>query len=296
MATTVLDPDWVARYSRGPAESTVSRAISLHQNVRDLLGQGPHETLLQGSYKNDTALAEMHDVDVLAIRNDITRSRLPLFRSINWAAIFEEIEKRLEGDSRYAGKWKRNDKCITLETGVHVDIVPAVGAKDPARDPIIIHSFSANSEKENWPRCHYENGAAKNTRCGANFKPTVRLFKRWVRCHFWPTKVAPSYYVECLLHSLPDACFSGDLAQNFLAIGKTILGRHDVDGGYSLTKLPRLDGGGDLFTPDEWSRKLFVVFLARLRESIQYGASAVSQGYADRAKAAWRMAFAGFEP
>jgi len=112
----------------------------VHQNVRDLLGQGSYDTILQGSYKNVTALADMNDVDVLAICTDITKSGLGWFKSIPWKAVFANIETRLESDSRYAGKWNRHDKCITLETGVHLDIVPAVAKEDPGRDPIFIHS------------------------------------------------------------------------------------------------------------------------------------------------------------
>src|SRR5208337_2186501 len=104
MASSVLDLSWVARYGCGPSETTVDRAISLHQNVRELLGQGPYETILQGSYKNGTALADMNDVDVLAIRNDNTKSGLGLFESIAWDTIFTDVEKRLESDARYAGK------------------------------------------------------------------------------------------------------------------------------------------------------------------------------------------------
>ncbi len=78
MASSVLDPAWIARYARPPSQTTIKNAISLHQNVRDLIGQCSYDTILQGSYKNDTALADMNDVDVLAICTDITKA------SIRW--------------------------------------------------------------------------------------------------------------------------------------------------------------------------------------------------------------------
>jgi hypothetical protein len=296
MLSPALDPPWVARYSRPPAKTTLARAISLHQNVRDLLGQGSYDTILQGSYKNDTALADMNDVDVLAICTDITKSGLGWFKSIVWEAVFANIETRLDSDPRYAGKWKRHDKCITLETGIHLDIVPAVAKEDPGRDPIVIHSFSANADRENCPRQHYENGAAKNGECNSNFKPAVRLFKRWARCHFPGRKVAPSYYLECLLFRLPNNLFSGDLAQDFVAIGKELLHRHDGRLGYGFQTLSRLDGEGNLFRSEEWPRGSFVEFLAELKASVRHAANALAQDSSDRAKATWRLAFDGFEP
>lgn len=43
MATSYLPADFVARYARPPSDTTVSRAISVHQSVRDLLGDSDRE-------------------------------------------------------------------------------------------------------------------------------------------------------------------------------------------------------------------------------------------------------------
>jgi len=291
-----LDQDWVARYGRGPSATTVKRVISLHRNVRALLGEGEYDTILQGSYKNDTALADMNDVDILAIRQDVTKRGNGLFKAIAWDPLFKDIERRIEKDGRYAGKWTRHDKCVTVETGVHIDIVPAVAVDHPGKDPIVVHSFNADSEKKNWPRGHYENGAAKNQRTNGAFKAAVRLFKRWARAHFPGTKIAPSYYLESLLYSLNDDLFKGEPAADFLRLSETILARHGGFGGYNLRILPRIAGEGDLLCGDEWPDESFTVFLGKLRESALHARAASMQDAADRAKAAWRMVFAGHDP
>jgi hypothetical protein len=65
--------------------------------------------------------------------------------------------------------------------------------------------------------------------------------------------------------------------------------------GYGFQTLTRLDGGGDLFGSEDWPRASFVEFLAKLKGSLAHAANALTEESADRAKAAWRVAFAGFE-
>lgn len=290
------DPTWVARYARGPSATTLSRAISLHQNIRALLGEGDYDTILQGSYKNGTALADMNDVDIVAIRRDVTKRSIKLFQMIAWTTIFEDIERRLENDRRYAGKWTRRDKCVTVETGICVDIVPAVAVDDLTSDPIVVHSFKANAEKKNWPRGHHENSAAKNQRTGGAFKTAVRLFKRWARTQFPETKIAPSYYLESLLYSLEDDLFRGEASSDFLRLATAIIARHGQFGGYTLKTLHRICGDGDLLSEDEWPSEAFVSFLSRLRESAAHAQTALMHQAPDHAKATWRLVFAGHEP
>lgn len=295
MVDRALDANWVERFARSPAQSTNERASSLHQNVRALLGENDYDTILQGSYRTGTALADINDVDVLAIRRGVTLRSLKWGQSITWTKFFDEIEKHLESSPSYAGKWRRQDKCVRLETGIHIDIVPAIACDEPTADPIVIYSLSTMAQKNNWPRGHYEKSAAKSASTNGNYKPVVRLFKRWAKCNFSDTKIAPSYYLQCLLYSLPDATFTGDLALDFISAGRTILERHGVPGGYSFKKLPRIAGEGNLFTDDEWDSDPFDKFEAGLRASLPHAVKALAETDPERAKASWRLAFAGFD-
>lgn len=288
--TISLDNDFVVRYARPPAQTTLDRAISLHRNVRDVLGETDYLTLLQGSYKNDTALADMNDVDIVAIvRNPPVTS---FWSEVDWARIFSTIESKLAGDSRYQGKWKRHDKCITLDTGVNIDIVPAVPGRDADVDPIEIYSWGRGRSRKNWPRIHYENAAKKSAATSGTFKQAVRLFKNWARCHFGDQKVAPSYYFECLIYSLPDKLFTGELADVFVALSEDILVRYG--GGFSATyTLSRVGGEGDLFTSAEWDIDRFRRLRSQLTDSLVHAKVAVRELDLTRSRAAWRMAFAG---
>lgn len=291
---SLLPADFVARYARPPSPTTVSQAVSVHENVRALLGDAEYVTFLQGSYKNDTALWDMNDVDIVAVARGVFSTTLTGRTGTNvipWDEIFSRIERKLQSDPRYQGKWKREDKCIRLNTGVKIDIVPAVHVTDASSDPIAIFSFRAGRERPNWPRHHYEAGTAKSGRTNGGYKQGVRLFKRWARCWFGSRKVAPSYYIECLMHQQPDHLFTGDLARDFATIGSQILQlRH----GYH--PLPRPVGQGNLLSAEEWDSASFQEFQQRLGPSVQYAKAAAGSYSEAVARSAWASAFNGQQP
>lgn len=286
-----LPADFVARYARAPAKTTTDTAISLHQNVRDVLGDADYLTFLQGSYKNDTALADMNDVDVVAL---VRSARADFWGNYNWPALFAAIERKLDADSRYRGKWKRHDKCITLSTSVSIDIVPAVRQGVPEDDPILIYSFKKDATRENWPRLHYLNAARKSERTNGSFKQMVRLFKRWAKCHFGAEKVAPSYYLECLVYSLPSELFAGDLGEDFARLGREVCTRYG-GGFFGTSNLRRIGGEGDLFSSEEWDIERFRRFRSTLATAVDRAEQALVEPDPIRAKALWRQAFAGHD-
>lgn len=290
-----LSNEFVLRYARPPAESTVSRAKSIHENVRALLGDTDYATLLQGSYKNDTSLWDMNDVDLVAVsRGLVSRTfnrSATSGSSVSWDEIFTRIERKLQSDGRYAGKWQRKDKCIQLNTGVTIDIVPAVYVTDAESDPVAIYSFREKRERQNWPRNHYDAGADKSRRTNGAFKQTVRLFKAWRRAHTSESKIAPSFYIECLLHAVPDRCFSNVGADAFVAVGREI-----VDWNYSMRPVLRPGGADSIFSATEWDAPQFKSFQLMLRESLTHADYARRAPTEQLAREAWVRAFNGQQP
>lgn len=289
-----LDADFVGRFARGPSTTTTSTVISAHTSIRKLLGDTDYATLLQGSYKNDTALWDINDVDIVAVSTNL-RSRAHSGWPGNggpgttWHEIFAKIEQKLESSALYKGKWERKDKCIQVNTTMKVDIVPAVFVESATSDPVSVYSFRAATERLNWPREHYEKGAAKSGATYGAYKPTVRLFKRWSKCWFTAeSKVAPSYYVECLVHSRPNSEFSGDLAADFTRIAEGLVGIN-----YSTQQLPRIAGAGNLFTEAEWTQGRFEQFQQRLRQALPSLRAALSETSQARARQHWIDAFNG---
>jgi hypothetical protein len=288
-----LDAEFVSRFAAPPSKTTVDSAISAHTNIRALLDDTKYATTLQGSYKNDTALADMNDVDICAVDRALVSRQFSRSAGsgpgVAWDEIFGRIERVLQGSHHYAGKWKREDKCIRVNTQIRVDIVPAVRVVDAAQDPIAIYSFSKGAERLNWPRGHYEGAAAKSGRTNGNFKQTVRLFKRWSRCWFQGTKVAPSYYLECALHSCEDHQFTGDLAADF----ERLAGRL-TSFSYGTSKVPRIAGEGDLLSPGEWTSENFTRFQTQLRSSLGQVRAARTSWDSASARRFWISAFNGY--
>ncbi|WP_437515152.1 hypothetical protein [Sorangium sp. So ce1099] len=236
----------------------------------------------------------MNDVDIVAVSRNLVSTHFTGTMPTNgvpWTEIFSRIEQKLQADPRYQGKWTREDKCIRLNAGIKVDIVPAVRVGDANADPIAIYSFRASRERKNWPRSHFDAGAVKSGRTNGAFKQTVRLFKRWSRCWFSNRKIAPSYYLECLVYAQPDAIFSGSLARDFVAIARSI-GQMQ----YGLSILPRQAGEGNLLAPDEWGYAEFVQFQRTLQSATSY-ANAATAAYSEvQAKSSWVAAFNGHQP
>ncbi len=290
-----LSNDFVLRYARPPADSTVARAKSIHESVRALLGDSDYATLLQGSYKNDTALWDMNDVDLVAVSRGVVSGSFGRSMtggaSVSWEETFARIERRLQSDARYAGKWQRKDKCIQLNTGVTIDIVPAVYVASPESDPVAIYSFRERRERQNWPRNHYEAGATKSRSTSGAFKQTVRLFKAWRRATTTDSKVAPSFYIECLLHAVWDGCFSNVGADAFVAVGRAI-----VDWNYSARPVLRPGGGDTIFTANEWDAPQFKLFQQKLRDALVHADEARRAPTEQRAREAWVRAFNGQQP
>lgn len=295
MASRSLPAEFVNSYASVPAKTTVDRAISLHQNVREALGS-EYDTLLQGSYKNDTALADLNDVDVVAVHRSTYSTSFGARRyltSVPWPEIFARIERKLQADARYQGKWERHDKCIQLNTGVHIDIVPAIVVSESTADPVAIYSFREGTERQNWPRAHYDNSAAKSGRTNGSYKQAVRLFKRWAQCCFGSRKIAPSYYLECLLYATPDDRFTGDLAADFCAIARWIGLQFPQQWSYDYTKLWRVAGEGNVLTATEWKKADFEAFRTQLATSLRWADAALTATSEQQARDYWKAAYNG---
>lgn len=285
--------EYAACYARPPATTTVGQAVSLHQNVRSLLGDTDYATFLQGSYKNDTALWDMNDVDIVAVTRGIYSGHFAgaiATSGIPWDEVFSRIERMLHGDSRYRGKWQREDKCIRLNTGVKIDIVPAVYIAGPELDPVAIFSFSSGAERKNWPRDHYHAGTAKSSRTNGAYKQTVRMLKRWARCCFGTRKVAPSYFLECAVYAQPDFMFTGDLERDFVTIGQQLASLPYSAG------LPRLAGDGNLLSHNEWDVSRFVEFQLTLQKALWFAQAALTAQVEQQARELWTATFNGQVP
>lgn len=115
------------------------------------------------------------------------------------------------------------------------------------------------------------------------YKATVRLFKRWKRQY--TDLNAPSFYVECAVHSVANAEFNSYLPLSFTSVALEICK-------YSrYTIIKSVAGDKDILVPDEWHPDDFVAFQAKLLRDTDFvirAMNASSQAEADRL---WKLAF-----
>lgn len=279
----------IARYAAAPSDSTVAAVKSLHESIRDTLGDG-YDTFLQGSYRNDTGVANLNDVDIVAVRKSLMSgvftSITPSFNNVTWDRIFQDVQDALASSRHYKGKTTRGDKCIKVSTNFSADVVPAVKIAMDGSDPIAIFSFRQGTERKNYPRVHYQNNVAKQARTSDAYKQTVRLFKRWARNWFAGTKIAPSFYVECLVHSVPDRLFAGDGAASFFMVGN-----HIVETISPSMKVLSVAGDKDILVSSEWDSARYATFRTTLTPAVTRVAQALKATSAERARTYWQQAF-----
>ncbi|MBM7846745.1 nucleotidyltransferase [Herpetosiphon giganteus] len=287
MAHLILEAD-ISRYSAAPAPTTVDAAVSLHNNIRDTLGSG-YETFLQGSYKNDTGIVDINDVDIVALRKQTTSThftgtvaRYP----ITWDEIFQEIQSKLEGSYHYRGKTERSDKCITVNTNFKADVVPAIFISSDGLDPISIYSFRGLSERKNFPRVHYYNNIQKHARTSKVYKSLVRMFKRWTKNWFPHKKIAPSFYIECLIYNVPDENFVSDRAVSLSLIGNYIINNYTRN-----SIIMSVANDKDILTNQEWNPDNFEVFQTQLKASVSKIDRALKATSLVEARRLWLEAF-----
>lgn len=276
------------RYQEAPPQSTIEAVKRLHITIRDVLGPS-YETFLQGSYKNDTAVGDL-DVDIVAIRKNTTSAvftGIPSTNPISWETIFSELRSQLEKSGYYRGKSKINDKCVTIATGFAADVVPAVLIGSLGSDPIAIYSRREAKERTNFPRLHYSNGVEKHARTGKLFKPTVRMFKSWARNRF-PSdrKIAPSFYLECLIYNFHDSAFIPDPVERFAHFASVIAGLN-----YFSQRIMTVAGDKDILVESEWQRPQFEQLQRALRSSAAQARWAISASSSTEALRRWRRAF-----
>jgi hypothetical protein len=286
---TLISDELISRYSSGPPTAKVNEAKSLREDVKDALGSS-YDVFLQGSYRNHTGVADLNDVDIVALNTTLhsTVDSGPPLNPVSWDEIFTRVEDRLDAHPRFSGLVSRGDKCVKIDTDLAVDVVPAVYRQDPADDPIEVYSFREGKRRDNYPRDHWQDGVTKNDamHTDGSFKPTVRLFKRWARNVLSDPKVAPSFYIECAVHHVPDAKFNADLAVSFVAVGLYVT-QHVKRTNVVMS----VAGDKDILVSTEWQPEKFEQFQRELAPSVIAAGDALSATTATEANRLWRQAF-----
>jgi hypothetical protein len=197
-----------------------------------------YEVYLQGSYRNRTNIRGDSDVDIVVQLNSTFLSNLSVswkrhfgFRqaSYGWKEFKSDVLKALRNHYQDNSKVSEGKKALKVRTSyLRADVVVSLQyRKYPDRprsedDFVEGMTFWVPSENRwviNYPKLHYKNGAKKNKDTNGWYKPTIRMFKNartyLVDKGVIPADLAPSYFLECLLHNVPNDKFGPNLQSTF---------------------------------------------------------------------------------
>jgi hypothetical protein len=237
-------------WSHQGAITTSSAAYnSIRAALSPLVASRGVEIFLQGSYGNSTNIYGDSDVDVVVLYGNAfhsdTSALTPTQQQLHaamfpnsiyqWQNLRDEVLTALR--SYYGSNAVRlGTKAIKVETGRGgrpSDVIPAFQFRRYAtfvnQNNLTAHwgvQFfdSSNNPIVNYPKYHIERGEAKNqvARTSGQYKATIRIFKNFrnylVDHGLLADGIAPSYFIECALHNVPDNLFVGAFVDTVPAI------------------------------------------------------------------------------
>ena len=243
-------------WSRQGATVTAART---HKSIRVALDA--HEwpdwmrfdVYLQGSYANATNIRGNSDVDLVVEATSVHYSNLTADEkrelglrkgSHNWSEFRAEVVQALRsyyGSSSVDLSGGKSVKVLAGSGRLPADVVSAVRYKRYKDKKVQVSgiTFWSHPEKEkviNYPKTHIKYGAAKNgsDRTNSWYKPVVRVFKNARESVINGSDTLrdryPSYFIECLIHEVPDKCFGGSYQDTFVAIVSDLDARLSSDG------------------------------------------------------------------
>ncbi|MGA2269052.1 MAG: nucleotidyltransferase [Bryobacteraceae bacterium] len=245
------------------------------------------DIFLQGSYANSTNIYADSDVDVVVLYGStfykdlsaLTPAQQQFHEALFPPAAYLWTHLRDDTLNALRSHYGNNSvtlgrKSIKVQTGCGrrpSDVVPAVQFRRYAtfvdRNNLTAHwgiqLFDvSNNPIVNYPKYHIERGENKNqaSRTGGQYKATVRIFKNLrnylIDTHQLADRAAPSYFLECTLHNIPDHLFAGSFRDTVPAI-LSYLASNATGGFLCQNGVVPLFGNG----PTQWSEAALRAFV-----------------------------------
>jgi hypothetical protein len=207
------------------------------------------KVFLQGSYGNDTNIWAESDVDVVilyhgAFYDDIDQRPVDeqaAFQSaypLKYKYVYKDFKEHVTQTllSNFGGSVKPGTKAITIEASGNrrkSDVIVAFEFRryykfksiyDEKHETGMCFFLKDGTRVANYLELHSENLTTKHQNTSNNFKPMIRIFKnarsKMIKDGLIAEGSAPSYYIEGLLHNVPDDEYVGDHQDIFLNILK----------------------------------------------------------------------------
>ena len=275
-----------SQLSRWSDHGPQAAAIRTHQKIRNVLDNHTwpdgmtRDFSLQGSYSNDTNIQGDSDVDIVlelssTVHIDVSELDtwsqqiiMAQYEDATWSLddFRHEALRALQGGFGPAAVSEGNKsiKISHAHNRIPADVVVCKGNRLYTNayqwiDGIRLYASRDERWIVNYPRLHYDNGAAKNRRVGERFRRTVRMFKnarnRLVTEESITEDLAPSYFIECLVYNAPDLAFKSNLQDTYCDIVNWMT-QSDLSG--LMCQNGQIPLFGD--SPEQWSLENARVF------------------------------------
>jgi hypothetical protein len=245
-----------------------------------------HDEYLQGSYRNNTNIRGDSDVDLVTELTSTFWSNLTEEEkremgitpaSYTWSDYRSDLIHALRdyyGDGLIDTSGSRSVKVLPSSGRLHADIVVAGQYRHYSNmrliaQGIIFWTTPGGQLIKNYPKLHYSNGTNKNSqeRTGTWYKPTIRIYKN-ARNRIYNNKPHldgrfPSYFIECLLHNVPDDRFGGGYQNSFVNVVNWL---NEVLNNTGGSKFTTQNGMEYLFGPliTQWNQNDARLFISEL--------------------------------
>jgi hypothetical protein len=294
MATHALTENFRSFFGKlNPSIATEQTAASEYAAVKSLI-EDPNGAaavlsptcFLQGSYRQQTAIHTLHDIDIVALCDLMQpggASSSGSGQGWNRHRIFDTVSEPLANSPRFRGKvhYTQRSMCIKIDSAMRLEILPVVykaGTTDSAVEPFRLYRPETQTWEDGFARYHQQWLSWKNNadKTSGNLIPAIKVFKH-LRSHHNMQVV--SFHLECLLFALPDTTFTGAPPDYIARILNAIAG-HPADTWYgTVIRTPCKDR--DIFTGSEWPLYSWRAFHQSISELAPYASLAVNSG--DRA-------------
>lgn len=243
---------WSQQPASGPSRDTYAAVKNVLEDKSSPFASKQPDIFLQGSYANDTNVARDSDVDV------VTCIGSTFGHDANTLATdqFEAFKRAYPDPSAYGyrqykqdvGRWltqyygtgvRIGSKAIFIPAGQNrreCDVLAAIeyryyyefiSVSNQRYAKGICFYLSDGTQIVNFPKQHSDNCTAKHQATNSSFKRTVRVYKNMrnylVDRSLLADGIAPSYFIEGMLHNVENNRFGGILTDTFLATYNFIL-------------------------------------------------------------------------
>ncbi len=298
-----LTNNFAAFFKRiNPSQSYERTAASAHSQITALIEDkdGPAADLriqcfLQGSYKRDTAIHTINDVDVVALcrlshtsaANQNTRDQ-----------IFKIVAEAIAKNKTYQDKlqYRKRSTCIKVVLeGIKIEILPALRVKGKPYQYEPFYIFKPNEDEtidgywqRTFARQHQHLCTQKNSATNNLFVPIIKVMKhlRFIDPSL-NEQDAVSFHIECLLYALKNSIFTGSSCECIEYVLKALAGFTPDKADISGVKSPC--GDKELFCSDEWSIASYSRFHDSVSRWYKIASGANQQQDRDKAIDDWKQ-------